>query len=111
MRRRRCHVHSRVNLDKVVAVLLIDQELCCASIAVVDRLGQLHSIGQDGITRLNWQILGWCQFNDFLMSSLDRAITLVQMDHVTMVVTKKLDFDVLGFVQESLNEDSAIAES
>lgn len=93
-----CYVHSRVDLDEVVAVLLIDQKLGCSSIAVVDRLGQLDCISENGIASLDWQILCWCKFNNLLMTSLDGAITLVQMHDVAVVVSKKLDLDVLGFV-------------
>ena len=99
-----------VDLDEVVAVLLIDEELSGTSVAVVDRLGQLDGIVQDGIADMSRQVLGRSDFDDLLVSSLDGAVTLVEMDNVALVVTEELDLDVLGFVEEALDEDGAIAE-
>jgi hypothetical protein len=45
-----------------------------------------------------------------LVAALHRAVTLVQVDDVAVVVTKELDFDVLGLVEEPLDEDGAVAE-
>jgi hypothetical protein len=45
------------------------------------------------------------------MSSLNGAITLVQVYNVALVVSQQLDLNVLGFVEESLDEDGAIAKS
>jgi hypothetical protein len=104
-------MHSRVDFNEVVSVLLVNQELGCACISVIDRLCKLYSISEDGITSLDGQILGWCKLDNLLMASLNTAITLVQMDHVSMVVAEKLDFNVLGSVQKALHKDGAVAES
>jgi hypothetical protein len=45
------------------------------------------------------------------MSSLDRAITLVQVNDISMVVSEKLDLNVLGLVEETLNKDGSVAKS
>jgi hypothetical protein len=45
------------------------------------------------------------------MSSLYGAITLVQVNDISMVVSEKLDLDVLGFVEKTLNKDGSIAKS
>lgn len=60
-----------VDLNEVVAVLLVDQELSCTGISVVDRLGQLDSIVQDGIAGCSREVLGRCDFNDFLVAALN----------------------------------------
>ena len=91
--------------------LLINQELSCTSVAVVDRLGQLNGIVQDVVASLLWQILGRCQFHDLLMSSLHGAVTLVQVDDIAVVVTQQLHLDVLWSIQEALDEDCTVAES
>lgn len=44
------------------------------------------------------------------MTSLDRAVTLVQVNDVSVAVAKKLHLNVLGSVEEALNEDGAVAE-
>jgi hypothetical protein len=44
------------------------------------------------------------------VTTLDTAVTLVQMDDVAEVVTQQLDFNVLGLVKETLDEDGSIAK-
>jgi hypothetical protein len=44
------------------------------------------------------------------MSSLNGAITLEQVDNISMVVSKKLDLDMLGLVKESLDKYSSVAK-
>lgn len=102
---------TRVDLDEVVSVLLVNEELCCTGIAVVDRLGQLHGIVQHGISCLDGQVLGRGDLNDLLVSPLDGAVTLVQMNDVAVVVSKQLDLNMLGLVEEALDEDSSVSES
>lgn len=103
-------LNTGVDLDEVVAVLLIDQELSGTCIAVVGGLGKLHCIVENGVSRLLWQVLCGCQLDDLLVTTLDRAVTLVQVDNIAVTVTKQLHLDVLGSVEESLNEDGAVAE-
>ena len=55
-------------------------------------------------------MFGRCDFDDLLMSALDRAITLVQVHNVAEVISKQLNFDVLWIVKESLDEDRAVAK-
>jgi hypothetical protein len=99
-----------IDFDKVVSVLLVDEELCGACVAVVDGPGQLDSIGQDSVSNIGGKVLGRCNLDNLLMTALNGAITLVKVDNVAVVVTEKLNLNVLGLVKESLDEDSAVAK-
>lgn len=99
-----------VDLDKVVAVLLIDQELGSSSVLVLDMLGQLDGIVQNGVADRGRKRLGWGNLDDLLVTTLDRAITLKQMNNISLAVGKQLDLDVAGLVEESLNEHGAVAK-
>lgn len=99
-----------VDLDEVVPVLLVDEELCGAGVAVADRLGEPHGVVEHGVADLGGQVLGRGDLDDLLVPPLDGAVTLVQVDDVAMVVTEQLHLDVLGLVQEALDEDCAVAE-
>ena len=44
------------------------------------------------------------------MTSLHGAVSLVEMHHVAMVVSQQLHLDMFRTVQESLNEDCAVAK-
>lgn len=99
-----------VDLDEVVAVLLVDEELGGTSIAVANRLGQLHSIGQDAVTDIEGKVLGGSNLNDLLVTALNAAVTLIQMHNIAMVITKQLDLDVLGFIKEAFHKDGAVSK-
>ncbi|KAI6766709.1 hypothetical protein HG531_011931 [Fusarium graminearum] len=103
-------LNTRVDLNKVVTVLLVNQELRSACIAVAGCLGQSDSVGKNVVTDFRGKILGRSNLNNLLVSSLDGAVTLVQVDDVAVVVTEKLDLNVLGLVKEALNEYSAVTK-
>lgn len=44
------------------------------------------------------------------MSSLNRAITLVQVDNIPEIISKQLNFNVLRAFKETLNEDGSVTE-
>jgi hypothetical protein len=44
------NLDTRVDLDKVVAVLLVDEELGGTGVAVLDSVGELEGVGEDGLT-------------------------------------------------------------
>jgi len=60
-----------VDLNEVVAVLLVDEELGGTGVAVVDGLGELDSIGQDGISGLGREILSRSNLDNLLVSALN----------------------------------------
>lgn len=99
-----------VDLDEVVAVLLIDQELGGTGVLVLDMLGQLDGIVQNGVADRGGKRLGRSNLNDLLVATLDRAITLKQMDNISLTIRKQLDLDVTGLVEKSLNEDGTVAK-
>jgi hypothetical protein len=101
---------TRVNLDEVVAVLLVDQKLCSACISVTSSLGQSNSVGENVVADVRREILSRSNLNNLLVSSLNGAVTLVQVDNVTVVVTEKLNLNVLGLVEETFDKDSSVAE-
>lgn len=100
-----------VDFNEVISVLLIHQELCGSCVSVVDGLGQSDGIPQDGISDILGEILGWGNLDDLLVSTLHGAVTLVQMDQVSVVISQELDLNVLGLVEESLDEDCSVSES
>ena len=91
--------------------MLVDQELSSSGVPVLDTLCKPDSVGKNSITGLNWQIFCGSNLDDLLVTTLDTAVTLVEMDDVALVVTEKLDFNVLGLVEEALDEDGSVAES
>ncbi|KAK5636828.1 hypothetical protein RRF57_012540 [Xylaria bambusicola] len=64
-------LNTGVDLDEVVAVLLIHKELRSAGISVVDGFGQLHRIGENRITGFCGKVLGRGNLHYFLMPPLN----------------------------------------
>ena len=104
------HLDTGVDLDEVVAVLLVDKELGGTSISIVDGLGEPDSILEDLIADIDWEVLCGRNLYHLLVSALDGAVTLVQVDDIAMIVTQELDFNMLGLVEESLDKDGAVSE-
>src|SRR5699024_6744854 len=85
-------------------------ELGGTGVAVPHRLGQLDSICQEAVTHVDGQVLGGSQLNDLLVTTLDRAVTLEEVNDIAVAVTEELDFNVLGSVEETLDENGAVTE-
>ncbi len=81
-----------------------------AGVAVVDRLGQLDGVAQDGVPRLDGEVLGRRDLHHLLVAALDGAVALVQVHDVAVVVAQELHLDVLGPVEEALDKDGAVAK-
>ena len=51
------HLYTRINLDEVISVFLVDKELCSTCIAIVYRFCQSNGVTQDFVANISWQIL------------------------------------------------------
>lgn len=94
-------LNTRVDLDKVVPALLINQELGRTGVSVVDGFRKLDGIAQDGLSDVLRQVRCWSDLDDLLVSSLDGTVSLVQVNTVAVTICQELDFDVSRVVQES----------
>ena len=99
-----------IDLNEVVPSHLVDQELGGTSVPVADTLRQLDGVAQDGLADFLGEVGCWCNLNDLLVPALDGTITLKEMDGVSLGISKDLDLDMPGSVEESLDEDSTVAE-
>lgn len=101
----------RIDFDEIVAAHLVNQKLCSSGIPVVNAPGQLNGIGQDRLANFLGEMSRGCNFDNLLMTTLDRAITFEQMNGVPSSIGEKLNFDVTGSLEETFDEDCTIAES
>lgn len=93
-----CHwmlnLKPRIHLHEVELIgLCVEDELNGSSVVISHSLRSLDS----SITNLISQFPTYgrgCLFNNFLVSSLYRAVSLVQMDIVAVLITEDLNFDV-----------------
>lgn len=92
---------SRVDLDKVVAVLLVDQELGGTGIAVADCVCELEGVVENSLANGLVKVGCGCNLDDLLVTTLDGAVTLKEVDTVALGISQKLNFNVAGFVKEA----------
>lgn len=104
-------LNTGVDFDEVVSAELVDEELAGSGVAVVDMAGDLDGVGEHGLADVLREVHGRGDFDDLLVTTLDRAITLEEVDDVPLAVSEDLDFDVPWAFKETLNEDGSIAES
>lgn len=62
------NLDTRVDLDKVVAVLLVDEELGGTGVAVLDSVGELEGVGEDGLTDRLVEVRSWGDLDDLNVS-------------------------------------------
>lgn len=70
-------LHSRVDLDKVVAILLVDQKFSGTGVTIVGSLRQPDGICENIVTDVRGKILGRRQLDDLLMTPLNTTVALV----------------------------------
>ena len=104
------HLDAGVHLDEIVVAFLIHQELQGARVDVADVLGNFDRVVVKGLPHLRRHGEGRGELHHLLIPPLERAVPLVQMDHIALLVPQHLDLDVLGLHQELLHEDVVIAE-
>lgn len=119
------YLDTRVDLDKVVAAELVNEELSGTGVAVVDGLCKLDSVVEDSLADLLVEVSGRSDFDDLLVTPLDGAVTLEQVNDVAFAIGKDLDLDVTRVVEEAcsyqitfspririrtLDEDGTVAE-
>lgn len=102
---------TRVDLNEVVAVLLVDEEFGCTGVTVFDRFSELEGVRQNGLSDGFLEMGRRSDFDDLLVTSLDGTVSFKEVDAVTLTIGKKLDFNVSGSVKESLDEDSTVTKS
>src|SRR5712691_9615809 len=104
------NLESGVHFQEEEPASLVEDELDRPGADVPDRRGKsnrrlphaLAQLGADGGRR--------GLLDDLLVPSLDRALALVERDHLAVRVTERLDLDVPGPADVGLEEDRPIAE-
>jgi len=103
-------LNAGVDLDKVVAAHLVDQEFSCAGVTITHALSELDGVTKNGLASLFREMQGRRYFNDLLVPALDGAVALEEVDSVALSIGEDLDFDVTRTLEEALDKDGAITE-
>ena len=103
-------LNSRVHLDEDVVAALVEKELDGARARVSDLLREGDGVGTDLGAQLFREIGRRSELDHLLVATLQRAVTLEEVDDVALLVGEDLHFDVPGVDDGLLEEDRRIAE-
>ena len=103
-------LNTGIDLDEVMPSHLVNQKLGSSGVAVSNTLGKFDGVFQDSLPKLLSQMHGRGDFDDFLMSPLDRAITLKEVNDVPLSISENLHLNVPRTVQEPLDEYRPVTE-
>ena len=99
-----------VDLDEVVAALLVNQELGRAGVPVAYTLREPDRVRKDRLADLLGRVGGGGDLDDLLVTTLYGTVTFEKVDGIAKRVSKELDLNVTGTFEEPLNKDGAITE-
>ena len=110
LRHRVLHLNAGIHLDEVVMALAVHQKFQRSGVGVAHLFGDLHRV----LIQLLADLLGHGErrgeLHHLLIPPLERAVPLVEMDHVAVLVGKDLHLDVLRFHEELLHEDVVVSK-
>ena len=105
------HLQTGIHFQEIKILVLADHEFHRARILVINGLGQRHGLFAHGLAGRFADEWRRCFFDDFLVTALNGALTLVEVDHVAESITQHLDFDVARLLDELLDEHALIAKT
>ena len=104
------YLDSRVHFDKVMIAAPIYQEFNCPGILIIDCFGDLDCIVTDGFSDFYRKRPCRCILNNFLITSLQGAVTLKQMNRVAIFISEDLYLDMFWLNQEFFDKDIVVAK-
>jgi hypothetical protein len=99
------HLHEREGLARGLV-----QELHRTGVAVGRRLAQAYRCLTQHLILLGGKRWGGSFFEDFLVAALNRAVAHPCGPRFSVLIGDDLDFDVARVLQQSLHENSGVAE-
>ena len=109
LRHRMLDLDAGVHLDEVELAVLVE-ELDGAGAAILQVLHRLGADIADALAHLDIEGRRGAFLPDLLVTALERAVALAEMDGVALAVAQHLDFDVAGLFEVFLDIDCVVAE-
>src|SRR5262249_7127577 len=101
---------TRIDLDEVEVLLVVDEELAGTSVDVARVLrqpdGRVTHSAPDAVGEIGRGGL----LDELLVPTLERAVAFPEVDHLALIISKDLDLDVAGPVEVLLQVEDGILE-
>ncbi len=111
LRDRVLDLDSRVDLEeRELLTLEIDEELDGASVHVTERTAEHNRGGSDPLPERRREHACGCLLDELLISALQRAVTLTEVDDRPVRIGQQLNLDVPGPLHEPFDVQAAVSE-
>src|SRR5699024_10171049 len=107
---RMLHLDSCIHFHEIEVPVLLEQKLDRSRIRIMSRLGRLYRSLSHLRTKLRSQSDRRRFLDHLLVISLDRAVTLSQMDHIAVLVRHDLELDMARVLNKMLNVHGIVTE-
>src|SRR5665213_1876167 len=104
------HLDAGVHLDEVDLAVLVHQKFNGSGVPVADVLKRLADRLAQFFAQLGSHHQAWCLFDQFLVTTLNGALTLAHAHHVAMLIGEHLELDMPWLLDELLHVEIAIAK-
>ena len=105
------YLEPGVHLQEIKALVPADHKFHRARALVAHRLGQRHRLLAHGTARSVADKRAGRFLDHFLVPALDRALALVEVDHVALAVAHELDLDMPWLLDKLLHEHPVVAKA
>ena len=105
------NLNTRIDFDEIKTPTFVHKEFYGSGIYIINRFSNFQCVATKFLTFLLCQIERWCNFNNFLMATLNRAVPLVEVNQITVLVAKNLDFNMFRVFNIFFKKYGCITES
>jgi hypothetical protein len=88
-------LHARVHFHEIKTAAIVEQKLHRTGVGVTDRFRGNHRETADILALCFVKLWRRCNFDQFLITALNRAIALVKMNYIAVMISQYLHFDML----------------
>jgi len=99
-----------VHFHEIKAAAAIQQKLDSARTLVIDAACRCHSCFAHASPQFGIESRTWCFLQQFLVTSLNRAVPFTQMNNIAMAISQHLHFHVTRAIDEFLHVQPWVAE-
>ena len=105
------NLNTSVHFDEIVISFFVEKELNRTCTSVVHSSGNLQSVFTDRLPLLISNAQGRCKFDNLLVSSLNRTVSVIEMNYVAVLVSQYLNLNMLRLFQIFFNKNIVVSES
>ena len=107
---RMLNLQPGVHFQEVVIFVFIDEEFDRTGVAVADMVGQGQGVIADFLTFFVGKVQRRRDFDHFLVTTLNRAVALVEVDNIAMIITENLHFNMFWIFNKLLKKHCRVAK-